>query len=36
MHVAPAAVDGGGGVMDGPVGEDEAAKLEEGNDGARL
>ena len=33
MHVAPAAVDGGGGVVDGPVGEDEAAKLEEGNDG---
>jgi hypothetical protein len=36
MHVAPAAVDGGASVVDGPVGDDEAAKLEEGNDGARL
>ena len=30
MQVAPA------GVVDGPIGEDEAAKLEEGIDGARL
>jgi hypothetical protein len=36
MQVAPSVVDGGGGVVDGPVGEDKAVKLEEGIDGARL